>query len=182
MRGRWFPNWGGGPLLFVPLWFPPPGQSCLCLVHTLLWSGCGLGRLISSSSCFLPSPGLLPLLEAWAAPCPFTYSLLRHWETSALVLGRGLQPPWFRGPEHSSHGALGTFPGGQELGALPCPAETSISSSQNLAYPGLGLVQLPFLSGIQSLLRQWHVVVRQPQVGHKLGRHQTHSAGTGHCV
>lgn len=85
---------GGGPFLFVPLWFPPSRQSCLCLVHTLLWSGCGLGRLISSSSCFLPSPRLLPLLEAWAAPCPFTYSLLRDWETSALVLGRGLQPPW----------------------------------------------------------------------------------------
>lgn len=51
---------------------PPPEQSCLCLVYILLWSGCGLGRLISSSSCFLSSPGLLPLLEAWAAPCPFT--------------------------------------------------------------------------------------------------------------
>lgn len=29
---------------------------------------------------------------------------------------------------------------------------------------GLGLVQLPFLPGIQSLLRLWHVKVRQPCV------------------
>lgn len=41
----------------------------------------------------------------------------------------------------------------QELGALHCLAETPISSSQNLACPGLGLVQLPFLPGIQLLLR-----------------------------
>lgn len=56
------------------------------------------------------------------------------------------------------------------MGTLPCPSETPISSSQNLARPGLGLVPLPFLPVTQSLLRLWHVEVREPCIaGENLG-------------
>lgn len=182
MQGRWFPNWGGVPFCLCPFGSPHPDRAAF------VWSthSCGLVVAWAGSSLplpvfFLPQgcslslrPGLPPALSPTLCS---GFGRLQLW-----FWGGAFSPPGFRSPEHSSHGALGMFPGGQELGALPCPAETSISSSHNLVCHGLGLVQLPFLSGIQSLLRLWHVVVRQPQVGHKLGRCQTHSPGTGHCV
>lgn len=82
----------GGPLC-VPL--VPHRQSCCCTGHTLLWSGCGQSRLISSSSCFLPSSWVGPLFPVGlGCPLPF-YLLSASMEDSftSLVLDGPPQPP-----------------------------------------------------------------------------------------
>lgn len=87
---------GGGPLLSVPLRSPTPDRAAF------VWSTRSCGLAVASAASSLPLPvfflpcGSVLFLEAWAAPCPFTYSLLREkpgWEASALVLGGPLSHP-----------------------------------------------------------------------------------------
>lgn len=105
---------GGSPFVCAPL-VPHKDRAAF------VWSthSCGLAVAWAGSSLPLPvfflPRGLLPLLAAWAAPCPFTYSLLERRLGGRLQLWFWVGPLAtldFRGPEHVSHGALGCGPWG----------------------------------------------------------------------
>ena len=163
---RWFPSWGGSPFVCAPLVLPPDRAA-------FVWSTHSCGLAVASAASSLPLPvfflprGPVPLLEAWAAPCPFTCSLLREktgWEASALIRSGSPSHPGLWRPGAHLSGASGVWSlGVQEL--VHC------SDQQRPPPPTSSLQTCPVLGlGYPTALSPWDLVtwgawpvdIRQP--------------------
>lgn len=157
--GRWFPSWGV-PFCLCP--FGPPTRTELPLFgpHTpVVWLWLGLAHLFLFL--FLPSPGLL-LLAAWAAPCPFTYSLLRGGNFSSGSRGDP-QPPWaLEVLDTAPMGPCAVVPGGcRSWGHCLARQRPPFPPPRTWPVLGLGLSSCLFCL---LLLRLWHVEVRELRI------------------
>lgn len=184
---------GGSPFVCAPS-VPNPGQGCLCVVHTLLWSGCGLSGLISSSSCFLPSLWVGPFPGGLGCPLPFhLLSAPRETWVGGFSSGSGWAPQPPRGFR-----ALSTSPRGSGCGPWGCRSRDTALTGRDpelhppRTWPVLGLGCAVALSawcsgtaemvtrGGQAALCSWGRTLGP--VGYQLGRHQTCFSGTKGCV
>lgn len=148
---------GGSPFVCAPLVLPPDRAA-------FVWSTHSCGLAVASAASSLPLPvfflprGPVPLLEAWAAPCPFTCSLLREktgWEASALIRSGSPGHPGLWRPGAHLPGASGVWSlGVQELGHCsdqqrPPPPHNFLLA--DLSCLGLGLSNCPFCLGFSHM-------------------------------